>query len=105
MFRTFLVRTFHVGTFLLAPSDLSFNISKTECNFLLAYAKRQTCRLTVQHLPRARRDLLMFAPSRNLAAPLDEVAEPRSDPARSIIDNLATFMSAERPDDRLFCFR
>jgi hypothetical protein len=53
-------------------------------------------------LPRANNDLLMFAPSLSLWAPLDDVTDPRSEPAKSIIDNLATFMSAERPAERLF---
>jgi hypothetical protein len=47
--------------------------------------------------PSARRLLLIFAPSRNLATPLDVVAEPLSDPAKSIIDNLATLTSADNP--------
>ena len=45
----------------------------------------------------------MFDPSLSLAAPLDEVADPLSDPARSIIDNFANFMSADNPEERLFC--
>ena len=53
-------------------------------------------------LPRAKSDLLMFAPSLNLRAPLDDVTDPRSEPAKSIIESLATFMSAERPEERLF---
>ena len=44
----------------------------------------------------------MLAPSRN-RAPLVPVAEPFSDPARSIMDNLATLTSDERPEQRLFC--
>ena len=34
--------------------------------------------------PKAKRLLLIFAPSRNLAWPREDVAEPRSEPARSI---------------------
>ncbi len=44
----------------------------------------------------------MFDPSLSLAAPLDKVADPLSDPAKSIMDNFATFMSADNPEERLF---
>ena len=47
-------------------------------------------------LPKARSDLLMFAPSRNLALARDDVTEPFSDPARSIIDSLATLTDPEK---------
>ena len=47
--------------------------------------------------PKAKRLLLILAPSRNRARPREEVAEPRSDPAKSIRDILATLTSAESP--------
>ena len=47
-------------------------------------------------LPKARSDLLMFAPSRNLALARDDVTEPFSDPARSIMDSLATLTDPEK---------
>ena len=35
----------------------------------------------------------MFAPSLKRARPLDDVTDPLSEPAKSIMDNLATFSS------------
>lgn len=45
----------------------------------------------------------MLAPSLNLSGPLEDVTEPLSEPAKSIIDSLETLTSAERPADLLFC--
>ena len=54
-------------------------------------------------LPNARRDLLILAPSLN-RAPLFPVADPFSDPAKSIMESFATFMSDDVPELRLVCF-
>ena len=54
-------------------------------------------------LPKANRLLLILAPSRNLAAPLEDVADPRSDPAKSIMESLATLTSADNPEDLPVC--
>ena len=54
------------------------------------------------NIPKARRDLFILAPSLNLA-PLVPVAEPFSDPAKSIMDSLATFTSEDNPVQRPFC--
>ena len=54
------------------------------------------------NLPNASKDLLIFAPSRNLA-PLLPVTEPFSEPARSIMDNFATLTSDDKPEQRFFC--
>ena len=50
-------------------------------------------------VPKARSDLLMFAPSRNLALARDDVTEPFSDPARSIMDSLATLTDPEKKEN------
>ena len=55
-------------------------------------------------LPSARSDLLMLAPSRMRAPPLECATEAFSDPARSIIDSFATFTSALSPELRGRCF-
>ena len=54
-------------------------------------------------LPSARRDLFILAPSLN-RAPLFPVADPFSDPAKSIMESFATFMSDDVPELRLVCF-
>ena len=51
----------------------------------------------LMQLPSASRDLLILAPSRSLA-PLFLVTVARSEPAKSISDNLDTFTSSVRPD-------
>ena len=57
----------------------------------------------LMQFPKANRLLLIFAPSRNLAAPRDDVADPLSDPAKSIIESLATLTSADSPDPFPVC--
>ena len=57
----------------------------------------------LMQFPKANRLLLIFAPSRNLAAPREEVADPLSDPAKSIMDSLATLTSADKPDPLPVC--
>ncbi len=61
--------------------------------------------VSIENSPRASKLLLMLAPSRSLVAPPVMATVPRSLPARSIMLNLASLTSAERPVERDFCFK